>query len=67
MGFLGGILGKFLASVVTTLLGWFGIYKMGQKAQAEKDQAATLAIVEKERDAADTAQSAQKAAGEGKF
>ena len=58
LSFLGGVVGKALASVLTTLLGWLGIYRAGEKAQASKDQAATL------KGAEDANQIRDKVAGE---
>lgn len=42
MGFLASILGNAVAKVITTLLLWFGIYRAGEKAEAQKDAQQSL-------------------------
>lgn len=43
MGAILSIIGSALSSVITTLLQWFGIYRAGEAAQANKDDKASLA------------------------
>lgn len=61
-----GAVFSFFGTALKALMGLF-IYRAGEKAQAAKDSAATAKIIEAERDAADTAPSAEDAAREGKF
>lgn len=45
-------LGGFIGTLAAKLLAFFAIYRSGEKAQAQRDQSATLDTVTKERDAA---------------
>jgi hypothetical protein len=68
MGWLSAI-GSIFSFLGTALKGLFTfiVFRQGEKAQASKDQTATLGTVEKERDAADQAGTAEDAAKQGKF
>ena len=63
LSFLGGIVSGLISKAVA----WLALIRIGEEKQAAKETAKTLDIVTAERDAADTAGSAEDAARKGKF